>query len=296
MVPPYAVDGLLWYFDHPKLADGFPDILCIPNRNTSLDPPLIEVIQLSKVRELVKDGRNVRPYNWESAFRVQIALADVDGAPVIAVMSYFYFIQNPAWARDPIVKFVEKWLRPETFLFHGTVRRNGVEILRPPPEPQPNSPYGNPPRAQSDSESEEEKLTQEQATKKTKENKENQADLKKLFRPSDQAPFDHISKSRIIETPGPQIEELSLDAIQDVGANFSNLTGLADPEPVNYSAEENDARVLAMMPKKLNWSDYMEAGLGEHRDVLSHFNMTLADVDIETQVAKRRRTECRRTE
>jgi hypothetical protein len=292
MVPPSVVEGLLWYFDHPQIANGRPDVLCIPNRNTSLDPPLIEVIQLAKHMELVKDGRNVRPYNWESAFRVQLALADVDGAPVIVNMSYFYFIQNPAWARDPIVNFVEKWLRPENFRFYGIVRRNGVDILRPPPEPQPKSPYGNPARAESDPESEEEKLTPEQAAKRTKDKKENKAELKKLFRPSTPASFDHTSKPRTIETPGVQIEEIQLEAIMDVGADFSNLTGLADPGSVtNYSAEEDDARVLAMMPKNLNWKAFMEAGLGEHRDVLSHFGMTLADVAIETQVAKRRRTE-----
>jgi hypothetical protein len=208
MVPPSVVEGLLWYFDHPQIANGRPDILCIPNRNTSFDPPLIEVIQLAKHMELVKDGRNVRPYNWESAFRVQLALADVDGAPVIVNMSYFYFIQNPAWARDPIVNFVEKWLRPETFSFYGIVRRNGVDILRPAePQPQPKSPYGNPARAESDPESEEEKLTPEQAAKRTKEKNENEVDLKKLFRPN---------SARTIETPGVVIEEIQQEAIGDV--------------------------------------------------------------------------------
>ncbi len=71
----------------------------------------------------------------------------------------------------------------------------------------------------------------------------------------------------------------------------SNLT-LTDPEMGReYSAAEDDARVRILMANNGNWEAVMEEGLGEHRDVLLHFGMTLADVAVETRVAKRRRIE-----
>jgi hypothetical protein len=193
--PPSPTCGLRWYFNHPCDAREFPDILCNPNRDTNLDPPLVEVIQLSKCRWLEKDGRNVRPYNWESAFRIQVHLADADGGVVLVNMSYFCFIMNPKWNRDPIVNFVEKWLRPETFSFMGIVRRNDITYVMEPllELPAPKSPYGLPGLDESGPESEEEEQTP--AVKARREKEEKKELLERYTMPTPGVQFEDVDET-----------------------------------------------------------------------------------------------------
>ena len=315
--PPVPAKGFEWYFGFPCDDFGFPDVMCTLNRNTDLDPPLSEVIQLRKRRSLEKDGRNVRPYNWERVFDIQVSLVDSCGAVQLVSMPYFYFIQNPKWKAHPIVKFVERWLRPETFLYLGVVwRYDSTEygMAREVPQPQlQHVPIAPDAGKKSDEESETDEVKDVKAKEEYKET---------LRRFEEQ---DEYNRS-IVRTPGVQIEDveetndnaramLGLNCTMDEllkkfpGAEWSpdmvrtmidrrmtqqdfQLAGLANHELVLKNlAEKDDARVRSMMPYNLNWSDYMESGLGEHRDVLSHFGMTLADVDIETRVAKRCRIE-----
>jgi hypothetical protein len=317
IAPPRLETGFNWYFGYPCDVHGFPDGMCTMNRNTDLDPPLSEVIQLRKRRSLEKDGRNVRPYNWERVFSIQVSLADSCGAVQLVSMPYFYFIQNPKWKAHPIVKFVERWLRPETFLSLGVVwRYDSTEYGMAREVPQPklqHVPVAPDAGKKSDDESETDEVKDAKA-------KEEHKEILRRF--EEQYEYNRS----IVRTPGVQIEDveetdanaramLGLNCTMDEllknfpGAEWSpdmvrtmidrrmtqqdfQLAGLANHELVLKNlAEKDDARVRSMMPYNLNWSDYMESGLGEHRDVLSHFGMTLADVDIETRVAKRCRIE-----
>jgi hypothetical protein len=140
--------GLTWYFGYPCDWDRVPDVLYTPNRNTNFDPPLIEVVIVSKRVYLENDTRQVRPMNWETVFDVVVALEDTTGQPQRVNMNLFCFMMNPQWRRDPIVKFLEAWL-PGNLKYVGVVRNTDhmyTHRAKSPERPRPPSPcpYGSP--------------------------------------------------------------------------------------------------------------------------------------------------------
>ena len=136
------------YFNYPCDVDNIPDVLHNPNRNTNFDPPLIEVVIVSKRVYLENDTRQVRPMNWETVFDVVVALEDTTGQPQRVNMNLFCFMMNPQWRRDPIVKFLETWL-PRNLGYVGVVRNTDHMYMhreKAPERPSPPSPcpYGSP--------------------------------------------------------------------------------------------------------------------------------------------------------
>jgi hypothetical protein len=148
------MDGFGWYFNYPCDVRRVPDVLYNPNRNTNFDPPLIEVIMVSKRVYLENDMRHVRPTNWETVFEVVVAVEDTAGQPQRVCMNLFCFVMNPQWRRDPIVKFLESWL-PTNLGYVGVVRdtdrmytHRAKSPERPsPPSPPSPCPYGSPEEA-----------------------------------------------------------------------------------------------------------------------------------------------------
>jgi hypothetical protein len=123
--------------------------LYTPNRNTTFDPPLIEVVIVSKRVYVEHDTRQVRPMNWETLFEVVVDLEDTAGQPQRAYMNLFCFTMNPQWRRDPIVKYLEAWL-PRNLSYVGVVRNTDTMYThraKSPERPSPPSPcpYGSPP-------------------------------------------------------------------------------------------------------------------------------------------------------
>ena len=208
-IPPTR--GFSWYFNHPCDSKDIPDLLCNPNRDTNLDPQLVEIIQVSKDRFLENTTRKVRPNNWETAFWIQVHLSDADGKLVVVSMNFFCFIMNPKWKRDPIVKFLEDWICPATIEFLGIVRRNDVTYNPRPPaseQPAPASPYGCTKQPDSEPESDEEPQTK--AVKDKREKREEQEMVERF--------------EKFVLTPGPKFEEV----FSNTASPSTGLAAIAD--------------------------------------------------------------------
>ena len=130
--PPTPVDGLEWYFHAPYEGNDpchDPCRWCDPNRDTSLDPCLVDIIEVHKTKVLKDSARLARPSGWETSMGVQVALTDSYGATVQTRINFFCFIMNPEWRKLSVVKHVEKWL-PDNLDYRGPV-------LKPPAPPSP---------------------------------------------------------------------------------------------------------------------------------------------------------------
>jgi hypothetical protein len=147
-IPPWNGRGQTWYFCYPCDWDRVPDVLYTPNRNTTFDPPLIEVVIVRKRVYVEHDTRQVRPMNWETLFDVVVDLEDTTGQPQRAYMNLFCFAMNPQWRRNPIVKYLEAWL-PRNLGYVGVVRNTDTmymhrELAPERPSPPSPCPYGSP--------------------------------------------------------------------------------------------------------------------------------------------------------
>jgi hypothetical protein len=202
----------------------------------------------------------VRPYNWESVFFKQVHLADASGAVQLVSMPYFYFIQNPKWKQHTIVKFVERWLRPDTLLFMGIVWRydftGDVEEVR--VEPQPASPYGIPIAPDSGEESDEEEQTE--AVIERKEKKDTKETLKRMA--------EREKRNRdIMPTPGVQIED-----VEETNSKVRAMLGLnctmKELLDQNPGVEWRLAMVRTMLDRNMTLTDFKLDGLDSHPEVL----------------------------
>ena len=122
-----AVNGLKWYFNFPCTDTDPPNNnlddpcrWCNPNRNVSMDPPLVDVVEVYKIRKLENVARQVRPHSWENAFELEIIVSDVSGGHADVRINLFCFMMNPTWKNHSIVKYLAEWL-PANLSYRGPV-------------------------------------------------------------------------------------------------------------------------------------------------------------------------------
>jgi hypothetical protein len=123
----HAVNGLKWYFNFPCIETDPPNNnlddpcrWCNPNRNVSMDPPLVDVVEVYKIRKLENVARQVRPHSWENAFELEIIVSDVSGGHADVRINLFCFMMNPTWKNHSIVKYLAEWL-PANLSYRGPV-------------------------------------------------------------------------------------------------------------------------------------------------------------------------------
>jgi hypothetical protein len=121
----HAVNGLKWYFNFPCIETDPPNNnlddpcrWCNPNRNVSMDPPLVDVVEVYKIRKLENVARQVRPHSWENAFELEIIVSDVSGGHADVRINLFCFMMNPTWKNHSIVKYLAEWL-PANLSYRG---------------------------------------------------------------------------------------------------------------------------------------------------------------------------------
>lgn len=147
--PPLPVDGLTWYFhapwEKPRHAMDFeqrPCQWCNPNRDTRLDPPLIDIKEVRKERRLENATRLARPPGWQSAFTVHAVLGGAEGSSAAVHINMFNFMMNQTWRDHPIVKYIrDDWVtRPGNYEYVGWVLNPPALPRAPPSPPSPQSP------------------------------------------------------------------------------------------------------------------------------------------------------------
>jgi hypothetical protein len=140
------VNGLKWYFNFPctetvppsnNLDD--PCRWCNPNRNVSMDPYLVDVVEVYKLRKLENASRHVRPLMWENAFELEIIVSDVRGGRVDVRVNLFCFMMNPKWNGHSIVKYLADWL-PTHLEYIGPVLNMPLVYINVPAPKSPDSP------------------------------------------------------------------------------------------------------------------------------------------------------------
>ena len=148
--PPKPHDGLQWYFHAPfelsfesKCYMPFQNPLrwCNPNRDTSFDPCLVDVLEAYKDRALSNLTRHVRPPEWENALRLNVVLADAHEKKVVTNINLFCFCMNPQWRSHAIVKYLEDWV-PHNLDYVGPVLKPQMRPSFPDTPPSPPSPWG----------------------------------------------------------------------------------------------------------------------------------------------------------
>ena len=112
--PPRPMDGLEWYFGAPyeETERDFdrkdrPCRWVNPNRDTSLDPMLLDIIEVHKMERLEDVTRQARPSGWETAFSVEAVLGGKDGSQATVRINLFAFVMNPAWRAHSVVKYIK---------------------------------------------------------------------------------------------------------------------------------------------------------------------------------------------
>ena len=124
--PRWVGTGLHWYFDYPEKKPWLPK-----TRNVSLDPPLIDIVEVNKNMKLDHE-RRVRPFNWERAFTVKCVLGGTDGGRVEVVMNMRSFVQNTDWDKHPKMEWVRQWL-PANLAHVGPIFNPSNRVLQAPP-------------------------------------------------------------------------------------------------------------------------------------------------------------------
>ena len=142
----YAVNGLKWYFNFPCIETVPPNNnlddpcrWCNPNRNVSMDPHLVDVVEVYKLRKLENVTRQVRPHLWENVFELEIIVSDVSGGRVDVRINLFCFMMNPTWKNHSIVKYLAEWL-PANLPYIGPVLKMPTLFIDPPALPSPHTP------------------------------------------------------------------------------------------------------------------------------------------------------------
>ena len=125
------INPLGWYFN-----DDWDIGWLRENRDVRLDPPLLDVLRVRKDRVLFADKRKVLPFDWELAFTLRCQLQDPIGGCAEVTINLKAFVQNPVWARHPMVEYIKTWL-PSHFEFRGDLWKDRAAYVAP---PSPRSP------------------------------------------------------------------------------------------------------------------------------------------------------------
>ena len=129
------INPLGWYFN-----DDWDIGWLRENRDVRLDPPLLDVLRVTKNLMLYADKRKVLPFDWELAFTLRCQLQDPVGGYAEVVMNLKAFVQNPVWASHPMVEYIKTWL-PSHFDFTGDLWKDRAAYVAPPSPRTP--PYIN---------------------------------------------------------------------------------------------------------------------------------------------------------
>ena len=110
MTEPKPMSGMKWYFEWPQGPHGVPLEWVNPNRETRVDPELLDITEVYKFKEIPPYRQHSKPPFWESAFIVHCILAAPDGSQLATGINLFCFTMNQAWRGHNVVKFLEKWV------------------------------------------------------------------------------------------------------------------------------------------------------------------------------------------
>ena len=125
------INPLGWYFN-----DDWDIGWLRENRDVRLDPPLLDVLRVTKNWMLYADKRKVLPFDWELAFTLRCQLQDPIGGCAEVTINLKAFVQNPVWARHPMVEYIKTWL-PSHLRFQGDLWKDRAAYVAP---PSPRSP------------------------------------------------------------------------------------------------------------------------------------------------------------
>ena len=147
--PAEKMDGIDWYFNWPeeqkkvKLCTlgtlgqkKVPHTLFRLNRDCSMDPPLMDILEIKKDYSLEHNARRVRPPGWQQAFTVTAKLGTAEDF-IFAGINLSSFTMNKNWAQHSAVKFIEEDFLPGNFHYVGNCINMPETIM---PEPRPPSP------------------------------------------------------------------------------------------------------------------------------------------------------------
>ena len=140
--PITPLDGLHWYFNYPWNGSPLTNDVCpvpwvTPNRNPDLDPRLVDVVKITKQREIENNTRRVLPIHWETALEVTACLADTDGATTLVGINLFTFLMNKQWAQRIPLAYITNWM-PQNLRYTGDVLRPPVVFHLTPSPPTPD--------------------------------------------------------------------------------------------------------------------------------------------------------------
>jgi len=153
--PPSTESGLDWYFHFPWESEEPTFIGCHrplrwngTNRDTNLDPALIDVIEVRQTEYLTNDTKKLRPPGWESSFTVCARLGDSDGGRCDMIMNLHSFRMNPTWRNHCKIRWIEEeWVvHTKNHQYFGEVIKNFAYAESPADAlvpPMPQSPLGN---------------------------------------------------------------------------------------------------------------------------------------------------------
>ena len=111
LVPPTPMSGIKWYFEWPQYPNlGGPVDWVKPNRNTAVDPELLDIIEVYKFKVCDNKKKHVRPLHWESSMTVHCVLAAADGSSIETSINLFCFNMNKEWRSHNISRYIEDWI------------------------------------------------------------------------------------------------------------------------------------------------------------------------------------------
>ena len=153
--PPSTESGMDWYFHFPWESEEPTFIGCHrplrwngTNRDTNLDPALIDVIEVRQTEYLTNDTKKLRPPGWESSFTVCALLGDSVGGRLAVTMNLHSFMMNPTWRNHFKIRYIEEeWVvHTKNHKYFGEVIKNPAYAESPADTfvpPMPQSPLEN---------------------------------------------------------------------------------------------------------------------------------------------------------
>ena len=105
------------------------------NRDCSMDPPLMDILEIKKEYVLEHVARRARPPGWQQAFAVTAKLGTAEDF-MIAGVNLSSFAMNKNWAQHHVVKFTEEDFLPGSLNYVGNCINMPDATMPEPPSPR----------------------------------------------------------------------------------------------------------------------------------------------------------------
>ena len=130
--PPSIERGFDWYFHFPWEPEGpfihrhRPLRWMGTNRDTNMDPALVDVVEVRQTEFLKNDTKKLRPPGWETSFTVCAMLCDSVDGRMMATMNLHSFMMNPTWRNHFKIRYIEdEWVvQTKNHQYFGEVIKN----------------------------------------------------------------------------------------------------------------------------------------------------------------------------